>query len=294
MDEIRKLEETDYTEETIEVSMQPDSYQKDISWQTARDTEHSASRYRDTMKGIKGQINKLRKKIQLYGNLQKLTIRNQKRGKIDKRVLHRIPMGRPDLFKAEFVNEDKPLDVCLLVDESGSMGYNCMDKARATAIALKESLSDNDKLNLFVYGHSADEGKKGKTEMIEYWSPSMKSRPMAMGGMRARYENRDGNAIWSSALRVKQESDQPNAKKLMIVLSDGEPSADRYRGEFAYKHTAKVVKALESRGWDIIQVGFSGARQSSMKRMFTNYVYVEDLNQIGDKVSKIIRKVLKV
>ena len=291
---IEELEETDYSEGEIEASMIPDRHQKKISWETAKQNANDVEVYNRHTRDMKSEISKLKKKIQLYGNLQKLTIRNQKRGKLDKRVLHRIPMGRPDLFKADFVNEDKPLDVCLLVDESGSMGYHYMDKARASAIALKEALGDNEKLNLFVYGHSADRKERGMTEMIEYWSPSMKGRPMAMGGMKARYENRDGNAIWGAAQKVKSESDQPSANKLMIILSDGEPSADMYRGQIAHKHTAKVVKALESRGWNIIQVGFSGSTEWSMKKMFSNYVYCHDVNQIGDKVSKIIRKVLKV
>ena len=294
IESIQELEETDYTEGEIESSMAPDSYQKDISWSTSKEDESGRHRYKQSVSHMKGQISKLKKKVQLYGNMQKLTIRNQKRGKIDKRVLHRIPMGRPDLFKADFINEDKPLDVCLLVDESGSMGYSYMDKARASAIALKEAFGDNEKLSLYVYGHSADSKKRGMTEMIEYWSPTMKARPMAMGNMKARYENRDGNAIWASAQRVKSQTDQPSAEKLMIILSDGEPSADMYRGDKAYKHTAKVVKALEARGWNIIQVGFAGHSERQMQKMFSNYVYVPDIENIGNQVSKIIRKVLKV
>ena len=122
----------------------------------------------------------------------------------------------------------------------------------------------------------------------------MQDRPMAMGGMRARYENRDGNAILASADRVGSESDQPKGNKLMIVLSDGEPSADQYRGERAQSHVRKCVKNIESKGWDVIQVGFAGSRKGSMERMFSNHIYVNDTSMIGDKVSKIIRKVLKI
>ena len=80
----------------------------------------------------------------------------------------------------------------------------------------------------------------------------------------------------------------------MIVLSDGEPSADLYRGERGIDHTAKAVKYVESRGWNVIQVGFGGIRKYYMDRMFTNWVHVEDTSELSDKVSKIIRKVIKV
>ena len=239
------------------------------------------------------KINKLKKKIDLYGATNVHHIYNQRRGILDKRQLHRIPMGMTDLFKATITKEDKPLDICLLVDESGSMGYKLMADARNSAIAIKEALADNPMINLWVYGHSADEKIAGQTEMIEYYSPTMQDRPFAMGGMSARYENRDGNAIIASAQRVKAESDN-NANKLMIVLSDGQPSADLYRGMRGIEHTAKAVKFAESRGWSVIQVGFAGASERYMSQMFTNHIYVNDVDTLGDNLSKIIRKVVKV
>jgi len=168
-----------------------------------------------------------------------------------------------------------------------------MSHARQGAIAVKEALADNDMINLWVYGHSADETVKGQTDMVEYWSPTMKDRPMAMGGMKARYENRDGNAIVASADRIKAESDN-GAHKLMIVMSDGAPSADGYRGHDAKDHTKKCVKHIETRGWSVIQVGFSGAYEWMMKDMFDNWVYVDDTDKLGDQLSKIIRKVVKI
>ena len=294
MEKMKELEETDYSETTIDKSLAISSSQMKITWQKAKNDSYHVDRYKQAKQRVKKEISKLKKKVQLYGNMEKFTIRNQKRGKLDKRMLHRIPSGRMDLFKAEIVKEDKPLDICLLVDESGSMGSYCMQYAREAAISIKEAMSDNESLNLWVYGHSADEHKRGDTEMIEYWSPSMRDRPMAMGGMKARYENRDGNAIIASAQRVGNETDQPKGKKLMIVLSDGAPSADGYRGKLAYEHVRKCVKNIESKGWDVIQLGFSGSRESEMERMFSNYVYINDTSMIGDKVSKVIRKVLKI
>ncbi len=289
---IKDMADSDYYETDIG-KLAINKGQKDITWQKHLPSEHSVQRYRDAKIHMRSQISKLKKKVQLYGNLQKHNIYNQKRGMLNKRQLHKIPMGMTDLFKSTVINEDKPLDVCLLVDESGSMGSYTMANARNGAIAIKEALSGNDKINLWVYGHSADESKRGVTEMIEYFSPTMQDRPMAMGGMKARYENRDGNAIIASAQRIKGESDN-QSHKLMIVLSDGSPSADGYRGGQAINHTKRAVKYAETQGWSIIQVGFSGARDWNMKEMFDNWVFVEDDNMLGDTVSKIIRKVIKI
>tara|TARA_Y100000593_G_scaffold58448_1_gene108599 strand:- start:1528 stop:2808 length:1281 start_codon:yes stop_codon:yes gene_type:complete len=291
--QIKELQDSDYYEESIAKELAISDGQRKISWQKASTDTYTVKKYNHAKAEMKAQISKLKKKIDLYGATNVHNIYNQKRGILDKRQLHRIPMGMTDLFKAKIVKEDKPLDICLLVDESGSMGYRLMEDARNCAIAIKEALSDNPMIDLWVYGHSADEKVAGQTEMIEYHSPSMRDRPFAMGGLHARYENRDGNAIISAGLRVNKESDN-NANKLMIVLSDGQPSADMYRGYTGMEHTKKAVKHVESRGWNVIQVGFGGISESSMERMFTNYIHVDNTSELGDKVSKIIRKVVKV
>ena len=292
--EIKDVLDSDYEETTIAKDMMPNSVHSKITWKKAMPKEHETKRYGEESRVMKPQTNKLKRKIDLYGDSRKLTIRNQKRGKIDKRMLHRIPMGRMDLFKADIIKEDKPLDICILVDESGSMGHYTMSKARMGAIAIKEALADNPMLNLWVFGHTADTNERGTTEMTEYWSPTMKDRPMAMGAMRAKYENRDGSAIVASADRVKRQAPNPSTNKLMIVLSDGAPSAAGYRGRHATKHVASCVKHVEARGWNVIQVGFAGMSEYTMKEMFTNWIYVDDTDMLGDKVSKIIRKVIKV
>ena len=130
--------------------------------------------------------------------------------------------------------------------------------------------------------------------MSVYWSPTYQSDVRAIGSMKARAENRDGMALLASAERVKAESPSMGSNKLMIVISDGEPSADRYRFGVGVPHTKKCVKHLEGQGWSIIQVGISGARERIMREMFSNYLLVDDTNELPAKISKIIRKVIKV
>ena len=299
-DAIKELEDSDYHETTLGKDKVLYPKQTKVTWRTAMPNEHEKGVYKTEVKQMKPVINSLKKKINLYGNTQKYTIRNQKRGKLDKRVLHRIPMGSRELFKCDFSKEDKPLDICILVDESGSMNSGWrMTHARQSAIAIKEALADNPKLNLWVYGHTADgyddwHSDKGSTNMTQYWGPSMKDRPMAMGGMKARFENRDGNAIWSCADKVSKESDQPMSNKLMIVLSDGQPAAHRYGGDGARRHVKGIVRELESKGWSIIQIGFGGATDYYMDKMFNNYMHISDTKDIPNKLSKVMKRVMKL
>ena len=290
---INELIESDFEEMELDKSLTIKG-QKKINWTVAKDTARATDVYRESVKSMKPVIGQLKRKINLYGNMNVYTVRNQKVGKLDKRMLHRIPQNRTDLFKFDISQQDKPLDVCLLVDESGSMGSYTMRQARDAAIATKEALKDNDQLNLWVFGHSADESGRGETDMIEYHSPKITDRPTAMGGMRARYENRDGNAIITSADRVLAQTEQPQSHKLMIIFSDGHPSADGYRGHDAFEHTKKAVKHVEGKGWSVIQLGFAGATESFMAKTFTNYKYIEDSSKLPLAITKLLRKVLKI
>ena len=290
---IKELIEEDYSEYEMD-SCDAIRGQKKITWQKVSPDQSERNIYTNERKEMRGIIGKLKRKIQLYGNPMKLSIFNQKRGKLNKRVLHRIPAGRDDVFKITTVNEDKQLDVCLLVDESGSMSGNEITLARQSCIAVKEALQDNGKLNLWVFGHTADQNQRLATEMYEYSSPTMQDRPLACGAMRARYENRDGNAIYASAERVRQQSDHPSAQKLMIIFSDGAPSADGYRGSLATKHTRRMVQKVESMGFSVIQVGFGGYASSWQHKMFTHAIAVGDIDQMPKQIGKILMKVMKL
>ena len=80
----------------------------------------------------------------------------------------------------------------------------------------------------------------------------------------------------------------------MIVISDGEPSADKYRFPIGVPHTKKCVRHIEGQGWNVIQIGISGAREHIMKDMFTNYILCDDTGELPTKVSKVIRRVIKI
>jgi|TARA_X000001382_G_scaffold3259_4_gene3475 hypothetical protein len=296
--QIKELEDTEYSEEKWDTSKALGLRKgTKVTWRNQRSNEDGNFGYDKDLARMKPAIGQLKRRIQLFGNTNKYTIRNQRRGKLDKKMLHKIPLGRPDLFKNTIIDEDKPLDVCLLVDESGSMGSYKMAKARQTALALREALKDNQALNLWVFGHTADgydwDGT-GETNMSCYWSPTYQNDIKAIGAMRARSENRDGMAILASAERVKAESPSMGSNKLMIVISDGEPSAKDYRYHVGVPHVKKVVSHLEGQGWNIIELGITGARESAMREMFKNYVIIEDTAELSGTVSKIIRRVIKV
>jgi hypothetical protein len=295
------LEETDYHEEEMPrehriISDYGDTTAK-VTWQTVRDDDDSRREYGRVVKNFKPYINALKRRFQLYGNDRKVIIRNQRRGKLDKRVLHRIPTGNLDLFKVESIIQDKPLDVVILVDESGSMTGEKIRIARQACIVLKEALEDNPKIDLWIYGHCADRCRgsdDGSTDLRIYSSPTIKDSPKACGGMRAGGNNRDSYAIYNIGERVMSESSSSANKKLLIVLSDGQPSARGYGGAPAMDHVKKMVQRLEAQNWSVIELGVYGIDTADMNAMFKNWIYIPDMEDVPNKVTQILKRVLKV
>ena len=64
----------------------------------------------------------------------------------------------------------------------------------------------------------------------------------------ARWENRDGVAIWEVAKRVRKFTQNPC---IMLVLSDGQPAAFDYHGGYARRDVKKKVEEIEKMGYPI-------------------------------------------
>ena len=55
-----------------------------------------------------------------------------------------------------------------------------------------------------------------------------------------------------------------------------------------------MVKKAESMGFSVIQVGFAGAYGRYQEQMFTNHIYVEDMDRLPQQIGKILQRVMKL
>lgn len=121
------------------------------------------------------------------------------------------------------------LAVGLLVDESGSMcsGDRCT-YARAAAIILHDFCDSLD-IPIMVYGHSTDGRGVALYSYAEFDGFDSDDRYWLMD-IGARSNNRDGAALRFVAERL---SKRPEAVKLLILVSDGQPADTGYDGTAA-------------------------------------------------------------
>lgn len=171
------------------------------------------------------------------------------------------------MFSNQNSQQDKMerIEVIILVDASGSTRF-CHDGSRSgdllaietsNAEAIHKALRKVGIANS-VYAHTSIEGSesRGFNQPVLYHVSSydMKSTTSNYEDKFTKLlniqasENYDGYAI---ELAAKKFTSRPS-KKLLIVLSDGEPSGPGYMGGLASKHTKEVVAKLRKTGIGVV------------------------------------------
>ena len=180
------------------------------------------------------------------------------------------------------------VSIGVLVDESGSMWGAREEAARDAAILLNEAFGNIPGIDLFIYGHSADEKDIGSTDIRVYREPGFNNY-YALSEIQARSENRDGIAILETATRIRKFTEN---QCILFVISDGEPSASGYRGSDAIKDTKYKVKAVEKMGFEVIQITICNLH-SCVRQMFSKSISLEkNLNDFPKELGKVLKKVI--
>ena len=155
-----------------------------------------------------------------------------KTGTLDTTKLAEAYQGVEHVYFKNYQVKTKNTSVCILIDESGSMGGSREVSARKAAILLNEAFKDLPNVNLYIYGHSGDQLRiysDKSTDIYVYREPGQQKREFLLANSHSRWENRDGVALREVAKRIRTKFHDQN-EVLMFVISDGEPSANDYRG----------------------------------------------------------------
>lgn len=222
----------------------------------------------------------------LKGNCReyKLIHHSMRSGVLDCNKLAEAFQGVPTVYSREGEVKTDKISVCVLIDESGSMGGSRISAARDTAILINEAIGSIPNVELFIYGHSGDQIKGWSTELYVYREKGFNPR-YSLGSCMARSQNRDGVAILEVAKRVRNQTTNP---VLYFVLSDGAPCAGGYGGSSAMDHVAECVGKVEKMNFHVIQVCIQHSYDP--KKMFKHFVVLEDMSTLAISLGIAIKK----
>ena len=194
------------------------------------------------------------------------------------------------IFSREIMPEDiPPVTVCLLIDESGSMYGLKIAKALETAILL-EDFCRGLNLPLAVVGHS--EIGYGFTLLNHYVDFEGRSnQKYRLTNMAAHGCNRDGFAL-RYCMKLLQR--RPEEKKLLILISDGQPASLHYTGKVAYADLRAAKKECKLSNITLITAAIDEDKEQ-IKAIYGAdcFLNITDLDKMPKQMVKIVLRMVQ-
>ena len=206
-------------------------------------------------------------------------------GILDTTKLAEAYQGVPQVYLRQGHVRTNKSTICVLIDESGSMGGKKEILARQAAILLNETFGKSLGVDLYIYGHTADIGSIGYINLSVYREGSHYNPKFSLSKSCAKSQNRDGDAILEVAKRVRKFTKE---NCIMFVISDGSPCANGYGGIPAIKDTAAKVKEAEKLGFGIIQISIDAVYR--VEDMFDTYI---DIRYNLEEMPKLLNEIVK-
>jgi hypothetical protein len=241
----------------------------------------------------------LLKMLDITWDTDKDIVKSLRLGKIDISKIAEVPAGNVAVYQREMEEQStKPFSICVLMDESGSMGgwhggdednphehctrYTSMYRLIKSLYVAFSQLLPPDKL--FIYGHSGDD----TPEIYTYHDPYNPNFLHTVDDMMGRYtqQNYDGPVIEAVHKKVREITDD---RIIFIVLSDGNPAGNGYGGYDDVVDLKRIVEAARRDEFVTVGVGI----QYSGVDLYTYSTVVNNLNDMPKKVSHILNKVVK-
>lgn len=212
--------------------------------------------------------------------------------RLDSHALHRTD-GKV-FCKNSLPNEIPELAVGLLLDESGSMcSRDRCTYARAAAIILYDFCHSLG-IPVMVYGHST--GYDDGTNTVELYSYAEfesidRDDKYRLMDISARSSNRDGVALRYVA---EQLSKRPEAVKILILVSDGQPADSGYYGTAA-EEDLRGIKQEYTRKHILFVAAAIGEDKPSIERIYgDSFLDITDLDQLPVKLTSVVKRHVRV
>lgn len=252
---------------------------------------HSKDVYRDAISKIdttKAAV--LQKLFSRKSKNYEFSMKSMRSGRLDTNKIAEAAQQVPTIYERFGQVTTSKVCVGVLIDESGSMGGSKIEKAREAAIFINEVFKKMPDVQLFIYGHTADSTTCGSTDMMVYREKGFITDSFSLGSVRARGNNRDGDAIYATAKRMRNHTPDQG---LLFVISDGAPSASDYGGRSAIEDTRKKVLRAQALGFQVIQIAIEEHVPS--RDMFDYFIKMTDIKNLPrELVAYMSRKVDKL
>lgn len=205
-----------------------------------------------------------------------------KSGRLTARDLHRVISGDVDVFKRTQDQLDtKNTAIFLLTDASGSMCGSPYETTAAAAALMNEALQVIS-IPLMIASFTENRSHLVST-VIKDWTQRVSHDTILSRYTEeesALHMNADGDSVmWAYGELMRRSED----RKILIVLSDGEPCAAR-RGD-AYTHLKKVIPEVSKR----VECYGIGIMSYAVSHFYPEYTVLNDTSQLQQCLLNVIK-----
>ncbi|HJC23231.1 MAG TPA: nitric oxide reductase activation protein NorD [Candidatus Eisenbergiella merdavium] len=234
-------------------------------------------------KRLQGQVSQLLKDYKYGGRLDNLPF--------GKRINVRNTIHNDGriFYKMKLPNDQTDMAVAILNDESGSMSSaNRITYARCASIILLDFCRKLD-IPVAIYGHSTSGEDVELYAYAEYNTIDGKDAFRLMD-MSARNSNRDGAALRYVAERLLT---RPEAIKLLILISDGQPAAYGYHGTEAEADLRGIKKEYSNKGIRMFAAAIGDDKPNIQRIYGDGFLDITDLEKLPLNLGKLMIQHIK-
>jgi hypothetical protein len=206
-------------------------------------------------------------------------------GKLDSRQLHRVRSEEAiDVFKRRRTTLDvRNTSLLVALDASGSMFPTRWNIAAAATCLFVDALQPL-RMESFIFSFSESSKTGCSHRILKSWKERTNGRDILKRfgrWMPDAIQNSDGESImWGAQQLLARTSD----RKIMIVMSDGEPCCDN-PGD-ADQYTKDVIKWAEGK----VEVYGIGIETKAVKDFYTDYTVLDDANELEEALFDVIKR----
>ena len=243
--------------------------------------------YKAIVKENKRIIETFVKAIQVDKANRKEKTRYTIHGALAQEKLYKVSLSQKTYKKTIPAKHVDKCCVVVMLDLSGSMKGERLQQAIAGTIILIEACEELG-IPIAVVGHNAD-----YPTFNFYWFKRFESLTDKYSITKAKAGNcnRDGLALLYGAEILKRRAEQV---KILLHITDGQPSDTGYSGAPAKKDMLEIEKSLEKKHIRVCGVAISGnqVENDAIGQCYKKYISVTDLKSLGKDLLHYIKPML--
>lgn len=196
------------------------------------------------------------------------------------------------IFRRKHPVPQRGIALCLLLDESGSMGQGPGSRAATAlqvAVLIVEALRGLPGVELEVYSHTSC-GESEKDCLVRHLHGRRNTELASLGCYAAGRENYDHQAINTVARLFEKSTEGKN--RMLLVLSDGSPAGRGYGGEPAIQATREAVESVRRRGMRVLNVAIADHRSEAIYGARHTVKYT-DLTRLVTDMRRLVTSIVR-